>query len=86
MPSTPIAKLTIAQVRIGDVLIRQADHLGRPDARYRVREIRKTGRRAFVLEGYWTAAPQYGSTLTAENLHTVERNGAIVGSFFVKYW
>ena len=78
--------LTVAQVRVGDVLVRRNDHLGRPDARCTVREVLKDGKRRFVLDGHWATRPVYGSELSAENIDEVERDGTIIGSFFVKYW
>jgi hypothetical protein len=48
--------------------------------------IHTDGKRRFELSGHWSRSPQYGSSLTAENIHTVERDGQVIGSFFVKYW
>lgn len=81
-------KLTTSQIKVGDVLIRRADHIGRPDARYRVARVTTGyGPRRFVLDGYYCGASGVtAKTLTAENLRTVERDGQIIGVFFAKYW
>ena len=79
-------RLTTAQIRVGDFLIRAEDYLGRPNCRYRVSAILRQGVRQFQLDGYWSQSPQTAKSLSAENITQVERDGQIIGHFFVSYW
>lgn len=77
-------KLTTAQLKVGDVLIRENDHIGRPDDRRTIEAINTTARRTFRINGrFYTYT---GAELSAENYRIVERDGVRIGSFFVKYW
>jgi hypothetical protein len=76
--------MTTAQIKVGDVLIREKDH--RADSRVTVSEIRKQGTRMFKLDGHWSSNWQRAASLCAEGYGIVERNGERIGTFFVKYW
>jgi len=81
-----MSTLTTAQIKVGDVLIREKDHLGRPDDRLTVTEVWKQGGRLFRLKEYFSQSLQSPKTLSAQNYRIVERNGERIGEFFVKYW
>jgi len=81
--TTKLKKLTTAQIKVGDVLIREHDHIGRPDDKKTIQGIEKLDKRVFLLDNYRQMS---GAELSAENYRIVERNGKRIGSFFVKYW
>lgn len=78
-------KLTTAQVKVGDYLV-NVDDAGAVKERHRVKEVIREGGRRFRLEGHWSSLPSTGKQLTAWKLNYVERDGVILGYFFVPYW
>ena len=90
---TTIKALTTAQLKVGDVLRRTADHLGRPDDALTITAIRRTKGwpLQFSLDHTATGRSYHrnwetAKALSAQNYRHVERNGVTVGHFFVKYW
>lgn len=77
--------MTTAQIKIGDVLKRENDHLGRHDDAVTVTGIVKGTPRLFQLAGYWRQ-DAYATQLSAEHYTNVYRDGQKIGTFFVKYW
>lgn len=79
--------LTVAQIKPGDVLVRENDHLARPNHKVTVTrvEVHGKGWREWHLTGYFrqTERPQ---SLCAQGYRIVERNGQRIGTFFTKYW
>lgn len=93
MPYNPNAakfslpQLTTAQIKAGDKIIREEDHLSRHDHAVTVKEVNvhKGFPRSFILDGYWKHSA-LAKELCAEGYSIVERNGQRIGRFFAKYW
>jgi hypothetical protein len=77
--------LTPSQLKAGDVLIRENDHIDRPD--HRVKLVKKHAgapTRFDVENSYYN--PVTAKSLCAQGYGIVERNGQRIGTFFTKYW
>ena len=79
--------MKVSQIKVGDVLIRENDHLDRPDAKYTVIHKSTTGKVSFTLtgEGGYTTH-LYGDQLSLQNYSIIERDGVRIGTFCVRYW
>jgi hypothetical protein len=80
-----LPELTIARIKPGDVLIRERDHLARPDDRVTVTAIAGTAPRSWRLTGYFRDT-ETAKSICAQGFRIVERGGTRVGTFFTKYW
>lgn len=88
--SPPLPSMTVSQIKRGDVLIRENDSRGRPDARVTVLEKKTDGRVRFKLDGganyFYRVRFVWGSDLTSQRFTIIERAGQRIGRFFVAYW
>ena len=78
-----VKTLGASNIKIGDVLVRESDHLGRYDHKVIV-----VGKRlnpaVYDLKGYWRK-DETAKSLSAQGYRIVERNGNRY-PFFVRYW
>lgn len=73
------------QIKAGDKLIREQDHLHRPDDSVIVRKVKRHGTIVYDLEGYWRH-DETAKALCSQGYRFVERNGERIGTFFTRYW
>lgn len=73
------------QIKVGDVLIRREDHLGRPDDRLTVIAKETYGTTQYRLKGYWRDK-ETAKSLCAKGYRIVERDNREIGTFFTRYW
>jgi len=83
--------LRFSQIKVGDVLIREKDHLGRQDSKlYVVRKVTGWGGPILlhVAEGSpeAPARDRTGKELSSQNYSIIERDGVRIGTFCVRYW
>lgn len=77
--------LSPRQIKPGDRLIRKDDHLQREDADAEVIAKTNCAPTCFILRGYFTRW-ETARSLCAQGYTEVEREGQVIGTFFVKYW
>jgi len=80
--------MTVNQIKVGDILIRQNDHLGRDDSRLKVVKKMRGVKTYFETEDvqYHSMSRQYATSLSAQGYNQIERNGVVIGTFCAKYW
>lgn len=81
----PETTLSPNRIKAGDKLIREQDHLSRPDDTVIVREVIRHGTTQYKLDGYWRDR-ETAKSLCAQGYRIVERDGARIGTFFTRYW
>ncbi len=94
MTDDQLPSLSISQIKVGDVLVRDAGNNGfAPSTAARrvvVRKVTGQGPTHFMCkdEGQedWHATTWYGTQLSAQGFGVIERGGRRIGRFLVKYW
>jgi len=86
--------LKFSQIKVGDVLIREKDHLSRGDSKLYVKR-KLTARDDWhgPIMLYCTSSPESditksytGKELSSQNYSIIERDGVRIGTFCVRYW
>ena len=80
--------LRASQIKVGDVIVRHDDHLGRPDEKLTVVEKFTSPKLHFRVnrDGNEYFTRPYADQLSGWGFDEIERNGVVIGRFLVKYW
>lgn len=86
--SSNLPTLKASQIKVGDKVIRENDHLNRGDHTYEVVMKQTSPKLHFRLLAVGGSIPttKYAYELSAQGYSIIERAGVRIGTFCVRYW